>query len=110
MAKILATAESFGRALAPEKLCTGLGARIKLLGLMLDTRSRAIGVSHARRAKLRATAEFVLKYYKALQVRKLCQLVGQILPLQLASGLECRLRSRYLLLAIRDAARVQDHN
>ena len=110
MAKIVAIVESFGWALAPEKLCIGLGTRIKLLGFMLDTRSMTIGVPHARRDKLRATAEFVLENHKAVQVRKVCQLVGQILSLQLASGLVCRLRSRYLLLAIRDAARVQDYN
>jgi hypothetical protein len=38
-----------------------------------------------------------------------CQLVGQIIGLQLVLGLVHRLRSRYLLLSVRDAARAGDH-
>ena len=33
-----------------------------------------------------------------------------MISLQLALGLVCRLRSRYLLLVVRDAARAQDYN
>jgi hypothetical protein len=35
--------------------------------------------------------------------------VGQIIGLQLALGLVRRLRSQYLLLSVRDAARAGDH-
>jgi hypothetical protein len=35
--------------------------------------------------------------------------VGQIISLQLALGLVCRWRSRYLLLSVRDAARAGDY-
>ena len=110
MARIVATIKSFGWALAPEKLCIGLGTRLKLLGFMLDTGSMTIGVPDSRREKLRATAELVLANHGAVRVRTVCQLVGQILSLQLSLGLVCRLRSRYLLLAVRDAARAQNYN
>ena len=110
MARIVAPIESFGWALAPEKLCIGLGTRLKLLGFMLDTGSMTIGVPDSRRDKLRATAELVLANQGAVRVRTVCQLVGQILSLQLSLGLVCRLRSRYLLLAVRDAARAQNYN
>ena len=110
MAKIVALITSFGWALAPEKLSIDLGTRLKLLGFMLDTSSMTIGVPDSRRLKLTATAEFVLKNHKAVRVRSVCQLVGQVISLQLALGLVCRLRSRYLLLAVRDAARAQDYN
>ena len=110
MARIVATIKSFGWALAPEKLCIGLGTRLKLLGFMLDTGSMTIGVPDSRRDKLRATADLVLANQGAVRVRTVCQLVGQILPLQLSLGLVCRLRSRYLLLAVRDAAQAQNYN
>jgi hypothetical protein len=42
-------------------------------------------------------------------IRLVCQLVGQIIGLQLVLGLVRRLRSRYLLLSVRDAARAGDH-
>ena len=98
-AKIVALIKSFGWALAPEKLNIDLGTRLKLLGFMLDTSSMTTGVPDSRRLKLMATAEFVLKNHKAVKVRSVCQLVGQVISLQLALGLVCRLRSRYLLLA-----------
>ena len=110
MARIVTTAESSGWALAPEKLCIGLDTRIKLLGFVLETGSMAIGVPNLRRDKLRTMAKFVLANHGAVRVRTMCQLVGQILPLQHSLGLVCRLRSRYLLLAIRDAARAQNYN
>lgn len=74
---------------------------------MLDTGSMTTGVPDSLRAKLRATAGYVLENHGAVRVRTLCQPVGQVLSLQLSLGLECRLRSRYLLLAISDAARAQ---
>ena len=44
-----------------------------------------------------------------MPIRLECQLVGQIIGLQLVLGLVCRLRSRYLLLSVRDAARGGNH-
>jgi len=67
-------------------------------------------VPDSRRGKLRATAEFVLANHGAVRVRVVCQLVGQILSPQLSLDLVCRLRSRYLLLAIRDAAQAQNYS
>ena len=48
MARIVAPIESFGWALAPEKLRIGLGTRLKFLGFMLDTGSMTIGVPDSR--------------------------------------------------------------
>ena len=44
-----------------------------------------------------------------MQVRLVCQLVGQIISLQLALGLVCRLRSRYLLHSVRGTVRAGDY-
>ena len=44
-----------------------------------------------------------------MPIRLVCQLVGQIIGLQLVLGLVRRLSSRYLLLSVRDAARAGDH-
>jgi hypothetical protein len=43
-----------------------------------------------------------------VSIRLVCQLVGKIISLQLVLGLVRRLRSRYLLLSVRDAARAGD--
>ena len=40
----------------------------------------------------------------------MCQLAGQVISLQLALGLVCRLRSRYLLNSVRDAARTGNYS
>jgi len=42
-------------------------------------------------------------------VREVCQLTGHVMSMQLALGLVCRLRSRYLLHSVRDAARANDY-
>ena len=52
----------------------------------------------------------MLENHEAVRVRTDCELVGQVLSLQLSLGLVCRLRSRYLLLAIRDSARALNYN
>jgi hypothetical protein len=110
MQKILDIIRSFGWVLAPDKLHVDLVCRIKLLGFMLDTEFMLIGIPDGRRAKLVATAQAVLKMRRRVAVRLVCQLVGQILSMQLAFGLVCRLRSRYLLFSVRDAARRGDYS
>jgi len=78
--------------------------RIKLLGFVLDTESMTIDVPEGRRAKFRARADDVWKRRARVPVRTIRQLAGQIMSMQLAFGLVCRLRSRYLLHAVKDAA------
>jgi len=62
-----------------------------------------------RRLKLKRTANEVWRRRAHVQVRLMCQLVDQIISLQLALGLVCRLRSRYLLHLVRDAVRAGDY-
>jgi len=45
-----------------------------------------------------------------VRVRDLCKLIGQIISLELALGIACRIRSRYLLLTIAAAARSGNYN
>ena len=108
MAAIVRVVKSLGWALAPDKLCKDLVPRLKLLGFMLDTRTMTIGVPEARRSELLETAAFVLENREAVRARVVCQLIGQIVSLQFALGLVCRLRSRYLMLAVRAAATALD--
>mmetsp|Transcript_24927 Transcript_24927/g.42393 ORF Transcript_24927/g.42393 Transcript_24927/m.42393 type:complete len:520 (-) Transcript_24927:735-2294(-) len=69
-----------------------------------------IAVPEPRRLKLIASVEHVITHHSAVSARKVCQVVGQILSMQLALGLVCRLRSRYLLLAVRRAAIEGNYN
>jgi hypothetical protein len=87
-----------------------LVCRIKLLGFMLDTEAMSIGIPEGRRLKLVHTASEVWKRRERVPVRLVCQLAGQVISLQLALGLVCRLRSRYLLHSVRDAARTGDYS
>ena len=68
-----------------------------------------IGIPEGRRLKLVRTAEEVWRHRRRVSVRLVCQLVGQIISMQLALGLVCRLRSRYLLHSVREAARAGDY-
>ena len=110
MGKIVDLLRSFGWVLAPHKMVTDMGMRVKLLGFMIDTEHMTIGVPESRREKLIATANLVLKQAGRVQARLVARLAGQIISLQLALGLICRLRSRYLLDAIKEAARVGNYN
>ena len=100
---------SFGWVLAPAKLHIDMTCTLKLLGFTLDTQTMTIGVPAGRRDKLIATAQRVWQRRARVPVREVCQLAGQIMSLQLALGLVCRLRSRYLLHSVRDAARTNDY-
>jgi len=110
MDEILKLVRSFGWVLAPEKIVDTLLHRIKLLGFILDTAPMTIAVPEPRRLKLIASVEHVITHHSAVSARKVCQVVGQILSMQLALGLVCRLRSRYLLLAVRRAAIEGNYN
>ena len=104
MADILALIRSFGWVLAPSKLIITLERRLQLLGFVLDTREMTISVPEVRRVRLLASAAHVLKHRRAVSAREVCKLIGQILSMRLALGLVCRLRSRYLMLAVKPAA------
>jgi len=95
--------------LAPSKLHIDMSCTLQLLGFMLNTQTMTIGVPDGRRDKLRATAQRVWHRRARVPVREVCQLAGQIISMQLALGLVCRLRSRYLLHSVRDAARANDN-
>ena len=87
--------------------------RIKLLpkvGFTLDTSTMSIAVPAARQEKLVASAEYVLTRRRRVPARRVCQVIGQVLSMQLALGLVCRLRSRYLMLAVRAAAVASNYN
>ena len=62
-----------------------------------------------RRLKLERTANEVWRRRAHVQVRLVCQLVGQIISLQLALGLVGRVRSRYLLHSVRGTVRAGDY-
>jgi hypothetical protein len=109
MNEVLRIVRSFGWVLAPSKLNVDLVCRIKLLGFMLDTETMCIGIPEGRRLKLERTANEVWRRRAHVQVRLVCQLVGQIISLQLALGLVCRLRSRYLLHSVRGTVRAGDY-
>jgi hypothetical protein len=110
MDAVLRIIRSFGWVLSPSKLNIAMECRIKLLGFVLDTKSMTIDVPEGRRAKLRASADDVWKRRACVPVRTICQLAGQIMSMQLAFGLVCRLRSRYLLHAVKDAAQRHDYS
>ena len=109
MDSILDLIRSFGWVLAPDKVIDRMDCDIKLLGFILDTHSMTINVPDGRRFKLEATARTVWQQRTWVPVRTVCQLAGQVMSMQLALGLTCRLRSRYLLHSVRDAARRNDY-
>ena len=110
MDDILKLTRSFGWVLAPEKIVDALAHRLQLLGFVLDTTTMTIEVPEVRQAKLVAAADFVLARRLKVPARNVCQVVGQVLSMQLALGLVCRLRSRYLMLTVRAAAVAGDYN
>ena len=101
--KIIRLFRDFGWCMQEAKCNLAMERQAVLLGFLLDTQAMTIDVPPARRAKLKATATRILKEHQ-VPARLVCQLVGQIQANQLAFGLVCRLRSRYLQLAIRGAA------
>jgi hypothetical protein len=109
MDDILKLTRSFGWVLAPEKIVDALLHRLQLLGFVLDTTTMTIEVPEARQTKLITTVEYVITHHSKVSARKICQVVGQVLSMQLALGLVCRLRSRYLILSVREAAVAGDY-
>jgi hypothetical protein len=110
MDAILDLIRSFCWVLSPEKIFDSMVHRLQLLGFTLDTSTMTIGVPAPRQEKLQLTATHVLHFSQSLPARSVCKLIGQIVSMQLALGLICRLRSRYLMLAVRDAAVAGDYN
>ena len=105
VAKIVAFIRSFGWHLADPKLDLRQVMCIKGLGFMIDTQSMTLDLPAVRRLKLIATAEHVITNRNRISARNVARLVGQIQSAQPAFGLICRLKSRYLSLALLTAAR-----
>ena len=103
--KVIRIFKGFGWLLKNEKLDLRLATRIKGLGFMIDSNTMSVGVPERRRLELQATAKAVLAQRKSVRVRDLYKLIGQIISLELALGIVCRIRSRYLLLTVAAAAR-----
>ena len=74
---------------------------LDLLGFNLCTVALDISVTTRRRRKLKAAVAEALARPARVRVRLLCSVCGQIQSIQLAYGIKCRIRSRYLLLAVR---------
>ena len=74
---------------------------LDLLGFYLCTVALDISVTTRRRRKLKAAVAEALARPARVRVRLLCSVCGQIQSIQLAYGIKCRIRSRYLLLAVR---------
>jgi hypothetical protein len=106
---ILDLIPSFGWVLVLEKIFDSMVHRLQLLGFTLDTTTMTIGAPAPRQEKLQLTATHVLHFSQGLPARSFCKLIGQIVSMP-ALGLICRLRSRYLMLAVRDAAGAGDYN
>jgi len=96
--KMVRIFQGFGWLLKLEKLDLRLATRIKGLGFMLNSNAMSAGVPERRRLKLQATAEAILAQHQSVRVRDLCKLIGQIISLELALGIVCRIRSRYRAL------------
>jgi hypothetical protein len=105
MDDILKLTRSFGWVLAPEKIVDTL-LHLQLLGCVLDTSTRTVEVPESRQVKLIPSVEYVIAHRKRVGARMVCQVIGQVLSMQLV----CRLRSRYMMLSVREAAVVGDYN
>ena len=87
-----------------EAICNlAMRCQAVLPGFLLDTPNMTSDAPPTRREKLKATAARILEE-RWVPARQVFQLVGQIQSNQLAFSLVCRLRSRYLQLAILGAA------
>jgi len=85
---------------------------LELLGFVIDTDVMLLDVPQRRLDKLRRTASEVLGLCSGgggVRARLLLRLVGQIWSMQLALGLVCRLRARYLMRCVREAQRDGDY-
>jgi hypothetical protein len=108
--EIMNIIRSLGFSLNEQKTNLAMGTRIDLLGFSLDTDTWLFGVPERRLRKLENTAAEVLAAGQSVRARLLARLAGQILSMQTALGLVCRVRSRYIANCIRPAARVQQYS
>jgi hypothetical protein len=102
--------------------------RIELLGFIIDTESWSYSLPERRVRKLEGTASGLLRALeddrlgalagrgleafeldRRAPARDLARLAGQVLSMQAALGLVCRIRSRYLLHCITPAAAAQNY-
>jgi hypothetical protein len=75
---------------------------------LLDAAPKASAID-AELAKLEALAGDVLAAGERVQARQLARLAGQVLSMQTALGLVCRVRSRYINHCLRPAAAAQSY-
>ena len=91
----------FGWLLNEDKLVLAQDTSLDLPGFSFFTTALDIGATARRLRKLKAAVAGALSRSARVHVRSLCSICGQIQSMQLAYGIKCRTRSRYLLLAVR---------
>ena len=99
--EIVAFVAEFGWLLNEDKLVLDQDTSLDLLGFDLCTTALDIGATARRLRKLKVAVAGALARPARMRVRSLCSICGQIQSMQLAYGIKCRIRSRYLLLAVR---------
>jgi hypothetical protein len=100
----LSLVRSFGWIVNEAKCALQLSVRLQGLGFIIDSEAMCYEVPLAREEKMLAVAAEVVRCKGVCSARLVARLVGHVMSMHLALGLVCRLRSRYLLLSIRQAA------
>ena len=107
-AGVITIVKSLGFSVSDLKTNLDMNTSIVLLGFTIDTVAWTFGVPERRLRKLKATARAALGEIDAeggqATARLLARLAGQVMSMQIALGLVCRVRSRYILTCVRPAA------
>ena len=103
MAAIAELIRIFNWLLAPDKMALSLLVKLKLLGFLLNPMDMLIRAPLNQREKLRVAAKDLVARGGQASARP-------VFFLQLALGLVCRLRSRYLMHAVAEAAGPEDYD
>jgi hypothetical protein len=108
--EVITIIKSFGFSVSEPKTNLLMLMVMDLLGFTLDTNFGVMEfrVPERRASKLESTARALLEEMVVgggqAQARSLARLAGQVMSMQTALGLVCRVRSRYLLHCLRPAA------
>jgi len=121
--RVLGMIQSLGFAANMDKTIFEPTTRIELLGFIIDTEAWLYGLPERRLRKLEATASGLLRMLEEDRLvalanegpdaferdgrapaRELARLAGQVMAMQSALGLVCRIRSRYVLHCVAPAA------
>ena len=108
--RALVVVRSFGWSVNEAKCMLTLARRLKGLGFIIDTDLMVFEVPESRRVKMLQVARDVLSRASHCPARWVARLAGHRLAMQLALGIACRLRSRFLLKCVEDVAIVGDWN